>query len=687
MRHILPIKRASQTGFTLIEMLIIAPIVILAIGGFVALMVNMVGEVLVTREESSLAFETQQALDRIEQDVRLSTQFLVTSGTLTSPQGSDDGAAAFSNASNALLLSSLATDKNPSDVSRGLIYIANQPNPCGGDQRYNRVLLTKVFYYVKSGSLWRRTVVPNWVLDPASTAGSETVCANVWQVNSCTPGYTNTTQCKTNDEKIMENVSALNIQYYADPGGTTALTTAEATTAGSINVTINSQKTVSGGNVVTDTGNVRVSKLNDIDTTQLPPAAPTVTAELADPNRAEFSWQSVPTATAYQVKYTVGSQAEITQTVDANTTSMVIEGNRGDTITFKVASFNNAGSSAYSTASQALPEWATFTLGPTSDPWVDYNTATYQTHGFTKTSAGVVVLRGIIKDGSTATDTVIGILPEGYRPSNRLTFVTSTYTSGGGASNSGTGRLSIWPDGKMVASEMNASWFTVDGVAFLADDPDQTWVQPGSLANGWTNYGGTWQPFRMGIDSVGRVHTQGTIVQGTIADTTTIYLPAANYRPQYYNIFSAKIDLGSGAYGSFGANSANGIVARSTDSAYLNATAIYWPNGVGTWTNLADTALSNGWVRYSTTYNPPGYIKGSDGMVSLRGLIKSGTNANGETIFTLPAGYRPAKTSIFVANRARSYGRIDVLSDGKVIVRYASPTWTSLDGINFMAEQ
>ena len=44
MRHMLPINRAKQSGFTLIEMLIIAPIVILAIGGFVALMVNMVAK-------------------------------------------------------------------------------------------------------------------------------------------------------------------------------------------------------------------------------------------------------------------------------------------------------------------------------------------------------------------------------------------------------------------------------------------------------------------------------------------------------------------------------------------------------------------------------------------------------------------------------------------------------------------
>lgn len=678
-----------QSGFTLIEMLVVAPLVILIIGTFVGVMVSLVGDILVTRDRSAMTYETQDALNRIEQDVRLSTQFLTTTGALTAPQGSSSnftGAAAFTNGNNQLILSTLATTTNPADTNKSLVYYANQPNACGTQQSYNRVMLMQVIYFIKDNSLWRRTILPNY--NTNAIVNGETVCNAPWQRNTCSPGYVLATRCQTNDTEVMKNISSLNIKYYLSPGSTTEMSASSAKDALTMEATINGSKTTAGQNVAT-AGTMRATRLNNIDTSIPPPTTPTLSHTFPSDTSAKFSWSNVTTATSYEISYNINGGSWVNSSLDTNTTSFTVNGNREDTITFKVAAKNVSGTSTSATDTATLPSWSTFTL---DNNWVDYNTTSYQTHGFTRTSAGVVMLKGIIKNGTTGTDIQIGTLPPGYRPTSRLTFVGSTYTSGGGASDSGPARVAIFPDGRIVASEINANWFTLDGIAFRADDSAQTWVQPGSLANGWTNYGGVWQSFRIGLDSVGRVHTQGTIVQGTIADTTTIYLPTAGYRPQYYNVFSAKIDLASGSYGSFGAHPTSGIVARSTDSAYLNSTAIYWPNGAGTWTTVNDSggaapAMSNGWARYSTTFNPAGYIKGSDKMVSLRGLIKNGTNANGETIFTLPAGYRPAKTTIFVANRARSYGRVDVLSDGRVIVRYASATWTSLDGINFIAEQ
>jgi Tfp pilus assembly protein PilV len=685
MRYTLATKRELTRGFTLIEVLMIAPIVVLTIGTFVGLMVVMVGDVVSTRDRTVITYDTQNALNRIEQDTRLSTQFLVTSGTQTSPQGSDSnftGTAAFTN-TNSLILSELATDKNPADPSRALVYFVNQPNPCGATQRFNRVLLTKVIYFIKSGSLWRRTIVPTY--NTNSTPDNNSVCTNPWQLDSCSPGYS-AAICQTNDEEVMKNIDSMSVGYYTDADSTVDQGAANALTANTIGVTIVAKKSVAGRDI-DNTGTMRATKLNSIDTTLAAPTAPTVSHTLADPNDVQFNWTAVPTATSYQVAYQINSGTWISQTLDANTLTYTVAGQRNDVINFKVAAFNGGGGSAYTTDTQTLPAWASFTLKAN---WIDYNTTSYQAHGFTRTSAGVVVLKGMIKNGTTGTDIVIGNLPEGYRPTSRLIFPTSTYTAGGGAYDSGTGRIAIYPNGDIVASEMSANWLALDGITFRVDDSNQVWVTPG-FSNGWTNYSTntppTWQTLRLGLDSVGRVQSQGTIDQGTITTGTSIYLPPAAYRAALYHIFSVKIDLGSGAFGSLGANSTGGIVARGDDSTYINANFMYYPSGVGSWVNLADTSLSNNWVRYSTTYNQPGYVKGSDGIVTLRGLIKSGTNAGGETIFTLPAGYRPLKTNIFVANRAGSYGRIDVLNDGRVIVRYASPTWTSLDGINFIAEQ
>jgi hypothetical protein len=103
--------------------------------------------------------------------------------------------------------------------------------------------------------------------------------------------------------------------------------------------------------------------------------------------------------------------------------------------------------------------------------------------------------------------------------------------------------------------------------------------------------------------------------------------------------------------------------------------------------------LQNGWVRYDpTTYNPPGYFKDSMGIVHLRGLVKGGTIQ--ATIFTMPAGYTPEFRELFIvassmptatATRGSGHGRVDILSDGQVLVWEGTNDWLSLDGITFRA--
>ena len=63
-------KQSLQQGFTLIEMLVIAPIVVLAIGAFLTVIISMTGEVLASRGANTLTYNIQDALNRIDQDVK-----------------------------------------------------------------------------------------------------------------------------------------------------------------------------------------------------------------------------------------------------------------------------------------------------------------------------------------------------------------------------------------------------------------------------------------------------------------------------------------------------------------------------------------------------------------------------------------------------------------------------------------
>ena len=267
MHYSLNNKQSSHrsAGFTLVEMMVIAPIVILAIGGFIAAMVSMVGSVIATRDQSAMIYQSQDSLNRIEDDIRLAGQFLETTGTLVSPQGSNNnftGTSAFTNTSNTLILLTLGTTKNPADSTRELVYYKNQPNACDAQKVFNTMYFNKVIYFIKGGSLWRRTVMPNYNTNATVTA--ETVCAAPWQQNSCSPGYT-ATRCQTNDVELMKNITNMTTTYYSTPSSTTPLNVTEADTAKSVKVTINGSK-IAAGRTVTTSQSTRATRLN-VDTT------------------------------------------------------------------------------------------------------------------------------------------------------------------------------------------------------------------------------------------------------------------------------------------------------------------------------------------------------------------------------------------------------------------------------------
>lgn len=93
--------------------------------------------------------------------------------------------------------------------------------------------------------------------------------------------------------------------------------------------------------------------------------------------------------------------------------------------------------------------------------------------------------------------------------------------------------------------------------------------------------------------------------------------------------------------------------------------------------------LTNSWVYYGSPTNPVGYWKDPNGVVHLRGAVKSGTI--GLSVFTLPVGYRPSNTEYFAVVSNGAFGRVVVGSDGGVTPDIGSNVYVTLDGITFRA--
>lgn len=686
-------------GFTIIELLIVAPIVILTIGAFVTVIVSMTGEVLATRSSNALAYSIQDALNRIEEDVKLSTTFLAANNVtpLTSGQGYDDGTADFSNVDatkgNMLILNTLATTGNPLASTSGLIYLSNlapsnQPNTCASSQvNQNAPMTMNIIYFVKDSKLWRRTVASSTYL----TAG----CNIPWQQPSCTSIDTNPGFCKTQDVLLVDgiNPSDFVVQYFNTADSTAANSVASDVnespanryaalqSTATVGATINVTKTTAGRNV-SQGGTIRATKL-DINASTIaavvppptaPTVAPTVTSTISNPASAVFTWPTVPGASTYTIDYNINGGAWVNGFANSTATTYTVNALRNDTVNARVSATNSFGPSAYGTDSIIIPSWTNILM---QNNWTDYAPG-WSTGAYTKTSGGVVMLKGLLKrSGTWIASETIGVLPVGYRPASVLIFQTSKNANV-------ASRIDIYPDGTIRCVACDAGWTALGDIKFIPSGSPYTFTAP-VLSNGWVNYGGGFQTAGYTVDGNGRTHVQGLVRSGVVTNGTLIAtIPVALLPTEYLHL---PADNG-GVFGHISTSSASsGVVAKggTTTNGYLSLHNMFYPGSYASWTNLA---LQNLWVWYGGVFSTAQYTKSADNIVSLKGLIKSGTATNGTVIATLPVGYRPKERLLMGTVSNAAYGRVDVLPTGDIVVGGAvSNIWLALDGINFIAEQ
>lgn len=120
----------------------------------------------------------------------------------------------------------------------------------------------------------------------------------------------------------------------------------------------------------------------------------------------------------------------------------------------------------------------------------------------------------------------------------------------------------------------------------------------------------------------------------------------------------------------------------------LGTIGVYWWDGREQDYWRAPTFL-NSWVNYNTANYLGARYRREGGVVTVEGLIASGTISATSTgnAFILPAGYRPSGTMIFgTASSAGTQSSIYVYSTGDVRIVSGSTSWTSLNNIRFRAE-
>lgn len=703
------VSQLRQAGFTLIEIMVIAPIVILAIGAFVTVIISMTGEVLASRGSNALTYDVQDAMNRIEQDVKLSTTFLAQNDlTLSNGQGYDNGTTKFTNADGAtgggtngtaLILKMLVTNGNPVSTTTGIVYLANQPNACASSEvQANTPMTLNVVYFVKNDpannnipTLWRRTIMPS-----NYTNGSDR-CSTPWQQPSCLPGYNPAvlTFCKTNDVKLVSGVatSGFFVEYFSSAASTTPNTSASSAASitdrnlalastPTVGISINASRSIAG-RTIERSASLRATRLETNASTVAStiistPATPVVTGKLLNGENANFTWPvSSGGNVTYNVDYNIDGGAWNTGVVGTSSLSYTKLALRGQTVNVRVRATNSAGTSSYATGSVTIPLWNSLVY---QNNWTSYGSG-YANGEFTKTSSGVVILKGLVmRTGAVVADETIATLPEGFRPATKMNFLVAV-------SGVDSATLYIMPNGDIKAgSNTTAAATALDRIAFLPATTQYTWNDlTSTFKAGWTNRGNVDDPnFSYAIDSMGHVHTRGHLNPGTVTSGTAWASPL----PAEIQV-TPKLIIAyrSGCNGHLALNIGPTIFeSRGTCAGTLvSFESLYLPSTYTSWTPMT---MQNSWVTFNATSNAvPEYTKTSDGIVTLKGLIKSGTTTSGTVVTTLPVGYRPKATLVFSSSCDDAICRFDINSSGQVLIRGGSASWSSLSGLNFLAEQ
>lgn len=100
--------------------------------------------------------------------------------------------------------------------------------------------------------------------------------------------------------------------------------------------------------------------------------------------------------------------------------------------------------------------------------------------------------------------------------------------------------------------------------------------------------------------------------------------------------------------------------------------------------------LLNSWALIDSGFEKHGYRINTDGETELRGLVSGGSVGATAAIFTMPAGYRPAKERIFIVPAFDDkFAHVRVRTNGDVVVTSGitggAGQWIDLGGIRFPA--
>jgi type II secretory pathway pseudopilin PulG len=235
-----------ERGFTLVELLVIGPVMLLATITAMTFLFNQYGQIVKQDGQLRLRMEAQNLLFGFQDDLWFANQFSSTiNSNLSDPYEPSGG---WSNATSppTLIISLTALTTNQRDPNRQPVYINESTcTPPDGDGA-NSILYNNTIYFLEGTNLYKRTLTA-----PAGLA----TCGTSYEKQTC-PEANSSPTCRA-DPVLSDHVTSFSVTYYDEDNVVTA--TPEEAESVEVSLALTDK---AFGEDVTATSNLRLRKLN-----------------------------------------------------------------------------------------------------------------------------------------------------------------------------------------------------------------------------------------------------------------------------------------------------------------------------------------------------------------------------------------------------------------------------------------
>ena len=212
----------NNQGFTLVELLIVCPILMVVIAILMNFIFNQYGQLLVQNSAINLEVQSSGILSNIKKDIEPSNAFLKSTNAQLVDSFAPSGGWLANNSGSVLIISSAASTAKPESVDSQPVYV--NKNGCSPENQkiLNDILDYNIVYFVSGSKLYKRIV----------TNTTSSVCGSNYLKQTC-PEEQYSIDCPK-DIMLTDQLASFQVQYLDGSGQETD----KPETATMVNITL-----------------------------------------------------------------------------------------------------------------------------------------------------------------------------------------------------------------------------------------------------------------------------------------------------------------------------------------------------------------------------------------------------------------------------------------------------------------